>query len=100
MVIVNPVLDLLLSLADGASQPASLLAQWLQQPVSIHHDLAVWLSFDAQLRPGAMRSRPSFTKPMIMTIMTIMKIFSPSLPASAQKTQASPGRSKHTQELP
>lgn len=28
--------------------------------------------------------------------MIIMKIFSPSLPASAQKTQASPTRSKHT----
>lgn len=97
--IINPVLDLLLSLADGASQPASLLAQWLQQPVSIHHDLAVWLSFDAQLRPGAMRSRPSFTKPIIMTIIVHHdhhENLLPSLPASAQKPQASPARSKHT----
>lgn len=75
--IINPVEDLLLSLADGASQPASLLAQWLQQPVPIHHDLAVWLSFDAQMcaevpgDPG--QASPN---PIIMTIMTIMKIFS------------------------
>lgn len=84
--------------------------QWLQQPVSIQHDLAVWLSFDAQVRRDATRSHGSVPGPgqasanpmimTIMTIMTIMKIFSRLyLPQPRQPKPASRAFSKHGKGL-
>lgn len=100
---VSPVPDLSTS---WQSELANLHPQWLQQPVSIHHDLAVWLSFGAQVRPGARTSQgdahgaqPSFISPIFRSIMEIffrsylswcrqtIQTNSPSsLPSSPQRT--------------